>query len=482
MAGVELFDPSSGQFRTAAAMVTPRHSHTATVLADGKVLIAGGYDARGAYLRSVELYDPATGRFGEVAPMTLARAGHEAVRLVDGRVLLVGGVSTGWTFVASAEIFDPESGTFATTGAMQVPRASHSAVLLIDGRVLVVGGHRGRRQDIELFTSAEVYDPRSGAFTPTGPMAVRRHSTMRSACRMAVCWSVVGRMSATLRADAPVPSCMIPGRAPFGGCGDCGCHGTSTRARPSCLPTGGSCWRAGRTPPSSSIRPPNGHAGGWQQRSRRPVLGRRPARRWAGTSSPAGRGDAWIAPGRRGCTCRTSIGGVRRSRLSSVDATPPDRGTLAAERHLVHRMRSLTGALHRYADLLQLDPRCGTSAVRVDGPNVLYIVIDDLGWIDTGAYGSTFHETPHIDRLLQEGARFSQFYTASGVCSPTRASLMTGRTPARVGITDWIGGEQAASCCPPCMSVSFPSKKSRSGRRSRRRDTPRAISGSGTSV
>ncbi len=74
--------------------------------------------------------------------------------------------------------------------------------------------------------------------------------------------------------------------------------------------------------------------------------------------------------------------------------------------------------------------------------NIVMIVVDDLGWIDTGVYGSEFYETPNIDRLAASGARFTQFYTASPVCSPTRASLMTGKHPARVNITNWIGGEQ----------------------------------------
>jgi arylsulfatase A-like enzyme len=74
--------------------------------------------------------------------------------------------------------------------------------------------------------------------------------------------------------------------------------------------------------------------------------------------------------------------------------------------------------------------------------NVVLIVVDDLGWADTGVYGSSFYETPNIDRLASEGVRFSQFYTASPVCSPTRASLMSGRHPARLDLTNWIGGEQ----------------------------------------
>ncbi len=74
--------------------------------------------------------------------------------------------------------------------------------------------------------------------------------------------------------------------------------------------------------------------------------------------------------------------------------------------------------------------------------NVIVILVDDLGWKDTSVYGSTYYETPAIDRLATEGVRFTQFYAASGVCSPTRASLMTGKHPARLHITNWIGGEQ----------------------------------------
>jgi arylsulfatase A-like enzyme len=83
---------------------------------------------------------------------------------------------------------------------------------------------------------------------------------------------------------------------------------------------------------------------------------------------------------------------------------------------------------------------CGRSVGR--DPNIVFILIDDLGWADTGVYGSTFYETPNIDRLASEGARFTQFYTASPVCSPTRASIQTGKDPARLHLTNWIGGEQ----------------------------------------
>lgn len=90
---------------------------------------------------------------------------------------------------------------------------------------------------------------------------------------------------------------------------------------------------------------------------------------------------------------------------------------------------------------------CGGSE-RKEGPrpNIILITIDDLGWADLGCYGSTYYETPHIDRLAAAGIRFTSAYASAAICSPTRAALMTGKAPARTGITDWIrarfqGGE-----------------------------------------
>lgn len=73
-------------------------------------------------------------------------------------------------------------------------------------------------------------------------------------------------------------------------------------------------------------------------------------------------------------------------------------------------------------------------------PNSLFILIDDLGWKDLGCYESTFYETPNLDRLAAEGVRFTNAYAASPVCSPTRASILTGRYPATLGLTNFIGG------------------------------------------
>ncbi len=89
-------------------------------------------------------------------------------------------------------------------------------------------------------------------------------------------------------------------------------------------------------------------------------------------------------------------------------------------------------------------------------PNVLLILVDDLGVRDTSVYGSPFYETPNIDRLSAQGARFTQFYTAGSVCSPSRASLLTGKSPARLHITDWIGGNDAGKLLPASYERQLP--------------------------
>ena len=71
-------------------------------------------------------------------------------------------------------------------------------------------------------------------------------------------------------------------------------------------------------------------------------------------------------------------------------------------------------------------------------PNVVLVLVDDLGWADLACYGSSLYETPHLDRLAREGMRFTDAYAACAVCSPTRAAVMTGLYPGRIGITDWI--------------------------------------------
>jgi len=168
----EIFDPETNSFFPTGAMTVTRQSHTATLLPDGKVLIAGGFN--GDYLKSTEVYDPATGLFTPSGEMNVARSGHIAIMLNNGKVLVAGGTGVGWTFLESAELFDPESGTFSLTGSMTIPRESHTATLLPNGNVLITGGHQGRRTNIVIYDSAELYDPVTGSFSETGKMTVKR--------------------------------------------------------------------------------------------------------------------------------------------------------------------------------------------------------------------------------------------------------------------------------------------------------------------
>lgn len=173
--GAELYDTRTARFQRLSRMMVVRHSHSATLLPNGKVLIAGGYGAGNATLAAAELFDPVTGRFAETGSLRAARAGHVAVLLDNGKVLVAGGIGPGWSFLSTAELYDPTTGVFTPTGAMTEMRESHTATRLLDGRVLVTGGHRGRRADITLYTSAETYDVRTGAFTRVGDMRMRRH-------------------------------------------------------------------------------------------------------------------------------------------------------------------------------------------------------------------------------------------------------------------------------------------------------------------
>ena len=82
-------------------------------------------------------------------------------------------------------------------------------------------------------------------------------------------------------------------------------------------------------------------------------------------------------------------------------------------------------------------------------PNIVFFLVDDLGWSDVGCFGSSFYDTPNIDRLAAEGVRFTDAYAACHVCSPTRASILTGKYPATLNLTDWLNGRKKYSLPGP---------------------------------
>lgn len=163
----------SGTFTRTANMTAARSQHTATLLPHGQVLIAGGVQSLSlsqgsVILAAAELYDPSTSTFGSAGNMTGGRRMHTSTLLADGRVLIVGGYGgegmAGWgTALASAEVYNPFTGTFTATGDMISARGGHTAILLLSGEVLIVGGYgTGSYPDV---APAEVYDPASGTFT-----------------------------------------------------------------------------------------------------------------------------------------------------------------------------------------------------------------------------------------------------------------------------------------------------------------------------
>ncbi len=166
----ELYDPATGKFQTTGEMNVARVGAVAVLLQSGKVLIAGGWIGHGA-TDEAELYDPSTGRFTPIGKMTVRRGRPSATLLGNGDVLITGGADHDTPGgIASAEIFHAHSLRFDAVSPMQYPRIAHTATLLRDGRVLIAGG----RGD-SVTASAELYDPHTKRFIPTGNLLVARY-------------------------------------------------------------------------------------------------------------------------------------------------------------------------------------------------------------------------------------------------------------------------------------------------------------------
>ena len=164
----EVYDPASGTWTTTAHLAEPRYYHTATLLSDGKVLVAGGQTGPGRFgpsIATTELYDPASGLWTTTGNLAVARANHTATLLPNGQVLAAGGWNNGNNLLASAELYDPANQTWSPTGNL-VARGNHTATLLQDGKVLVAGGSGGAFGSAR----AELYDPASGTWMTTGSL------------------------------------------------------------------------------------------------------------------------------------------------------------------------------------------------------------------------------------------------------------------------------------------------------------------------
>lgn len=164
----ELYDPGTGKFQPTGEMNERRVGQIAVLLQSGKVLIAGGWVGHGG-TDSAELYDPATGKFTAISRMTSRRGRPSATLLQNGDVLIAGGEVVDNESLASAEIFHAQTLAFRPTGSMHHARIAQTATLLKDGRVLVVGGYTG-----QVSASAELYDPKSGSFHETGSLGTAR--------------------------------------------------------------------------------------------------------------------------------------------------------------------------------------------------------------------------------------------------------------------------------------------------------------------
>lgn len=163
----EIYDPAANRWIKMGSLNMGRYLHQAVLLSDGRVLIMGGQVFGANPTDTAELYDPATGRTSLTANMLSARFAFDATLLTDGKVLVIGGSTGGATETADCELFDPDTETWSRTGSLLEARSSHHATMLFDQRVLVAGGFS---QSDELIMESELYDSVTGTWISSGSL------------------------------------------------------------------------------------------------------------------------------------------------------------------------------------------------------------------------------------------------------------------------------------------------------------------------
>ena len=162
---IPAYDSLTGSLSETGSLTVPLALSTATVLADGSMLVTGGFGTHLGTIGTVAsaaIYDPSSGTWSGAGEMATVRVDHTATLLSDGRVLVVGGTPS-----QATEIYDPSTGDWSRAAKSMASRDRHTATLLKDGRVLVVGGTRPSQGQAFPTVSAEVYDPVADTWTPS---------------------------------------------------------------------------------------------------------------------------------------------------------------------------------------------------------------------------------------------------------------------------------------------------------------------------